>query len=367
MSPLRMNLTDLTRLQRQWASVMPFAEQDGGRLTEVEAFGSNPGELRMLTFVPPGLPAGAPLVVVLHGCGQTASGYDAGTGWSQLAERHGFALLLPEQRRANNAHTCFNWFEPQDVTRGEGEVASIRQMVARCVADHRLDARRVMVTGLSAGGAMTSAMLAAYPEVFAAGAVIAGLPFGAAAGVNEALGAMHHARDRPAAAWGDLVRAASPMRGAPGRPAVAIWHGDADHTVAVGNALQSVRQWTDSHGLREADGREDTVDGVPHRSWCGPDGRVLVELYRVPGLGHGTPVAPREPGDRGVGQAMPFVLEAPIPSTWHIAKSWGLIGASAGKAPEAAPPKGPAAAPAPSAAEGLIARTLRAAGLMGRG
>ena len=117
------------------------------------------------------------LVVVLHGCGQTAAAYDFGTGWSTLAKRYGFALLMPEQQGANNANTCFNWFNPGDVARGRGEAASIRQMVARMVADHKIDPRRIYVTGLSAGGAMTSVMLATYPEVFAGGAIIAGLPY----------------------------------------------------------------------------------------------------------------------------------------------------------------------------------------------
>ena len=102
--------------------------------------------------------------------------YDFGTGWSTLAKRYGFALLMPEQQASNNANTCFNWFNPGDVARGRGEAASIRQMVARMVADHKIDPRRIYITGLSAGGAMTSVMLAIYPEVFAGGAIIAGLP-----------------------------------------------------------------------------------------------------------------------------------------------------------------------------------------------
>ncbi len=145
-------------------------------LVEIGGFGTNPGALKMFAYVPEPLPRASALVVVLHGCGQTAAGYDFGTGWSTLAKRYGFALLMPEQQAANNANTCFNWFNPGDVARGRGEAASIRQMVARMVADHNIDPRRIYITGLSAGGAMTSVMLATYPEVFAGGAIIAGLP-----------------------------------------------------------------------------------------------------------------------------------------------------------------------------------------------
>ncbi len=94
------------------------------------------------------------------------------------------------------------------------------------VIAHGLDSQRVYVTGLSAGGAMAAALLATYPDAFAGGAIIAGLPYGAAASVKEALAAMSHCHSLPARDWGDLVRNASP---APRRrPTVAIWHGDAD-------------------------------------------------------------------------------------------------------------------------------------------
>ncbi|MBK8210758.1 MAG: PHB depolymerase family esterase [Rhodospirillales bacterium] len=153
--------------------------RDRGHLTEVSGFGSNPGNLRMLTYVPQDLPPNAALVVVLHGCTQTATSYDTGTGWSTLADRHGFALLLPEQRRSNNPLRCFNWFRGQDYVRDGGEPESIRQMVERLVSEHGIDRRRIFVTGLSAGGAMTSVMLATHPELFAGGAVVAGVPIDA--------------------------------------------------------------------------------------------------------------------------------------------------------------------------------------------
>src|SRR5512146_2144937 len=78
------------------------AERD--RLHDLGDFGANPGQLRARAYVPAGLPKGAPLVVVLHGCTQTAATYDDGAGWSTLADEAGFALLFPEQQRANNAN-----------------------------------------------------------------------------------------------------------------------------------------------------------------------------------------------------------------------------------------------------------------------
>src|ERR1035437_8613998 len=145
-------IATLARQRRRWETLLrsmprtqlrardfdpPFV-----RLTEVTGFGSNPGALRMFEYVPAD-PQPA-LVVVLHGRTQTAASYDFGAGWSTLAYRHGFVLLLPEQQPENNAKNCFNWFLAGDIERGRGEAMSIR----------------VFVTGLSAGGAMTSVMLA---------------------------------------------------------------------------------------------------------------------------------------------------------------------------------------------------------------
>ena len=108
----------------------------------------------MLSYAPERLAPGAPLVVALHGCGQTAAAYDHGAGWSELADRLRFVVLAPEQRQANNFNGCFSWFQPGDTSRDHGEAASIRQMIARAIADHDLDPRRVFITGLSAGGAI---------------------------------------------------------------------------------------------------------------------------------------------------------------------------------------------------------------------
>ena len=109
-------------------------------LTE-ESFAPNPGNLRMFRYLPRGLKAGAPLVVVLHGCGQTAGGYGQAAGWCELADALGFGVLAPEQKAVNNPNTCFNWFNPEDITRGQGEAASIAAMIATLVQAHRLAIR----------------------------------------------------------------------------------------------------------------------------------------------------------------------------------------------------------------------------------
>ena len=290
-------------------------------LVEIDGFGTNPGALRMFAFVPEALPRASALVVVLHGCGQTAAGYDFGTGWSTLAKRYGFALLMPEQQASNNANTCFNWFNPGDVARGRGEAASIRQMVARMVADHKIDPRRIYITGLSAGGAMTSVMLAVYPEVFAGGAIIAGLPFGIASNVREALGGMMQSTSRPADQLGGLVRKASKHKGP--WPKVSVWHGSADRTVNPGNANEIVKQWLDVHGLPSAPMSTGDVDGHPRDVWWNADGETVVESYTITDMAHGTPLG-LAGNDEAYGAEGAFLIEAGISSSYHIANFFDL-------------------------------------------
>ncbi len=289
-------------------------------------FSPNPGNLRMFRYLPKDLKAGAPLVVVLHGCGQTANGYATGSGWCELATELGFAVLAPEQKAVNNPNTCFDWFNPEDITRGQGECASIAAMIHAMIETHRLDARRVFITGLSAGGAMTAAMLSTYPELFAGGAIIAGLPFGVAGNVRDALEAMHSAPLRTPQQWGDAVRAASGNVGF--WPKISIWHGALDTTVNINNAQASVAQWADVHGLALSAAKQEMTDGAIRLFW----GDQL-EVYTIPVLGHGTPIDSRD-----VGNPSAFVLDAGVSSSRRIARFWGL-------APQALPEPVPKAAP----------------------
>ena len=291
-----------------------------GRLGDLPDFGSNPGALLAQAHVPDGLAPGAPLVVVLHGCTQTAQGYDHGSGWSHLADELGFAVLFPQQQRANNPNGCFNWFSPVDARRGSGEALSIRQMIAAMVAAHDLDERRIFITGLSAGGAMASIMLATYPEVFAGGAIIAGLPFGAASSVGEALSRMRGDGYRADVALADAVRGASPHTGP--WPRISVWHGGADQTVVASNAERIIAQWRIVHGLSDVADQRGVVDGSGHRVWHDAAGTAVLEAYDIPGMGHGTPL--HTDGPQGCGASGPFMLEAGISSTRHIARFWGL-------------------------------------------
>ena len=171
---------------------------------------------------------------------------------------------------------------------------------------------------------MTSVMLATYPEVFAAGAIIAGLPYGVATNVREALSGMFQSPARPASELGDLVRNASKHRGP--WPKLSVWHGSADRTVNPANADEIVKQWLDVHHLPSAPMSEGIVDGYPRQVWWNADGETVIESYTITDMAHGTPIGTAE-NDQRYGKQGAFLIEAGISSSYHIANFFGLTAA----------------------------------------
>ncbi|MEV6959625.1 PHB depolymerase family esterase [Streptomyces sp. NPDC051207] len=303
------------------ALVTPTTAQ-AASLQEVTGFGTNPGALRMFRYVPDGLPAGRPVVVALHGCTQNAPGYGTGTGWTQLADRWGFSVVLPQQQSANNASSCFNWFQTGDIQRGQGEAASIAQMVDRQLADVSGAPSRVYVTGLSAGGGMTSVMMATYPEKFAAGGVVAGLPHGCAQAAGSPYVCMYVGATQTPQQWGDRVRAARPGHTGPW-PTLTVLHGTADYTVKPVNMTDLVEQWTNVHRADQTADVADTVAGYPHRVYRGPGGNAVVETYEITGMGHGQPVDPGS-GVEQCGAAGSYFLDVNLCAAYRLGRAWGL-------------------------------------------
>ncbi|WP_176738651.1 extracellular catalytic domain type 1 short-chain-length polyhydroxyalkanoate depolymerase [Micromonospora pallida] len=307
-------------------------------LTPVSGFGSNPGNLGMYSYRPDGLPGNAPAVVLLHGCSQNATGYFNNSGWRKFADQWQFALILAEQKSANNSSTCFNWFEVGDTTRGQGEALSIKQMVDYARANYGINPGRVYISGLSAGGAMVSAMLATYPDTFAAGSVIAGVPYRCATSTINAFSCMNPGVNKTPAQWGDLARNGYPgYTGA--RPKVAIWHGTSDFVVGAANATESRDQWTNVLGISQTPiSTTNLPAGTTLETYSGDQVRV----YRISGMGHGTPVDPGSGADQ-CGTAAAYFLDT-ICSAYRDALYFGL-GGSTGPSPTASPTTAPPPTP----------------------
>jgi poly(hydroxyalkanoate) depolymerase family esterase len=211
-----------------------------------------------------------PLVVMLHGGTQDAASFAAATRMCELGERHGFLVAHPEQVTSANPMRYWNWFEPADQRRGTGEPAILTGIVGEVADAHEVDRDRVYVSGFSAGAAMATVLAATYPDVFAAVGVHSGLPYGCAHDAPSAFAAMREApRVRP------LDRAV---------PVIAF-HGDADPTVAVGNATGVVEQFARGPVVGDT-----LVERGPGRSVTRTvvrrDGAVVAERWTVHGSGH---------------------------------------------------------------------------------
>lgn len=321
---------------------------------QVLEFGPNPGRLLMFRYVPDDLPSGMPLVVALHGCTQDARSFDDESGWVDVAQSVGFALLLPEQPASNNPDRCFSFYSDEDNRRGMGEAASIAAMIETMLEDEGLglDRSRIFITGLSAGGAMAVAMLASYPELFAAGAIIAGVPYGCASTSGRPWLAMQRwwflmtnpfgeagwaswrcgiarygfvnagAAEASAEDWlqrleeagGDLTASV---------PRIALWQGDQDGTVDPDNLAELVKQWTAVHGIDAGPDAESSGGGMLVRGYSDGAGPALVESVEVAGLGHAQPVDPGA-GPRNCGAAAAHLEDRDICAALKIAEFWGL-------------------------------------------
>jgi hypothetical protein len=194
-------------------------------------------------------------------------------------------------------------------------------MVEHAIATFATDRRKVFVTGLSAGGAMASAMLATYPEVFAGGAIIAGLPYGCASNVQQAFEAMFTEHGHAAQALGDRVRAASRHRRS--WPKISVWHGTSDPIVKPVNGEDIIRQWTNVHGLLDVPSYQESIGSHTRRVWNDANGKALIEAFSITGMAHGVPLATTTGGE-SCGTAGAFFLDVGISSTHHIASFWGL-------------------------------------------
>ncbi|MCV2355995.1 PHB depolymerase family esterase [Paucibacter sp. B2R-40] len=188
------------------------------------------------------------MVVMLHGCTQTVDDFAAGTQMNRLADIHGFLVLYPEQAAQANASKCWNWFQPQDQLRGDGEPSLIAG-IAREVADkHGADPQRIFVAGLSAGAAMAVVLGETYPELFAGVGAHSGLPYGSAHDIPSALLAMKGGRSGIAGLRNFGQTAVSQGRSATQAVPTIVFHGDRDHTVQQSNSKLIVQQARDAYG-----------------------------------------------------------------------------------------------------------------------
>jgi poly(hydroxyalkanoate) depolymerase family esterase len=240
------------------------------------AFANGAGSRRYRLYVPArysGRPL--PLVLMLHGCTQSAEDFAAGTRMNELAEEQGFLVAYPQQSEQANASRCWNWFNGSEQRRGQGEPSLIAGITQQVIHDFAVDGARVYVAGLSAGGAAAVTMGATYPDLYAAVGVHSGLPCGAASNLPTAFAAM---RQGPAAS-AHLKPTTVPT---------IVFHGDADSTVNPVNAEQIIGQVTPAAGLQSTTLRGTSAGGVSYIRTTRTDvsRRPVVDQWLLQGAGH---------------------------------------------------------------------------------
>lgn len=298
-------------------------------LTEVTYFGTNPGNLSMYTYVPSAIPKTEkkPLVIVLHGCSQSAQLVAEQSGWNKLADTYGFRVLYPQQKASNNPSMCYDWYRAGDIDKDRGECASIRQMIGQMEKEYAVDSSRVFITGLSAGAAMAVVMMAVYPGTFNAGAIFAGGAYKSAVNVLSTTSAMMGWVNRSPKEWGDFIRDANPAFRGP-FPKMIIYQGRRDIVVNYRNAHELVEQWTNVQGTDTI--ADDTVNDFAnninirkyiYRNAAGDD---VVLYYDVKNIGHALMINPGNCRDEG-GKMVPFSVDEDFFSTYWTAIDFGLI------------------------------------------
>jgi poly(hydroxyalkanoate) depolymerase family esterase len=269
------------------------APASAAALTEVTNFGANPTNLRMHLYVPDNIPAGTrpAVLVAVHYCTGTGPAFFSGTQFAALADQHKFIVIYPTATRSGN---CYDVSTPAALTHnGNSDPVGIVSMVRWVLQNRNGDANRVFVTGASSGAMMTNVLLGDYPDVFKAGAAFMGVPFGCFATTDGSMWNTQCAngqRSMTAQQWGDLARGAFP--GYTGlRPRMQVWHGTEDTTLRFPNFGESIKQWTNVHGVSQTPSLTDTPQPGWTRTRYGGTGTMApVEAISVQGVGHSLPL-----------------------------------------------------------------------------
>jgi poly(hydroxyalkanoate) depolymerase family esterase len=287
-------------------SLISFTVSAGDDFIPFNDFGDNPGQLTASYY---SQATSKSMIVLLHGCGQNAEELAILSGFLAQAKAHNTALLLPQQSKENNAVSCFNWFSPIDQQKDSGEVKSIVNMITKAKQQFKID--DVYIVGLSAGGAMASNILVHYPQLFSAGAIVAGVPYPCADSLIKAISCM-----KSGASLNSQELAQALTNKKVKWPNLVVITGDSDQVVNPKNSQQMAEQWVILKNL--TDNKENVVDkGVSYTRWT--KNNEQVELIVLSKFGHGIPVNPEiENG----GTEAPFILKSSISIAKLLADNW---------------------------------------------
>ncbi len=326
----------------------------------------NPGNLKMYMHIPEDMPAeDAPLVVVMHGCMKGANQIKDWTEWNDLADKYKFYVIYPEQQKpkvwkgklTGNPGLCFRWTGNGGKWKaiGESEDRSIIDMISFLKkSGYSVDSKKIFITGFSAGAAMTNLMLAEYPDVFAGGAPIAGIPFRCADSLKQGFdcmgvkpsfmtrsnngpgcegqgeACMDPERKKSPEEWKNMVTTFGQKNFSGEYPKVFIWHGGRDKYVDDDNLQEQMEQWTAVHGIDQvADNKNTTLKETYaehiYSEYKDESGDVKVATLMIPRMFHAVPVQPGDEEDMGGAEAGQHAVDYGLHSSYYIARFWGII------------------------------------------
>lgn len=291
-----------------------FSQQAFAQFKALTHFGSNPGELTASYFATN--QQNSDLVILLHGCAQSGEALAEQSGLVGLAQAHHFSLLVPQQHQRNNIKSCFNWFSPQDTDKNSGETLSLINMIN--TTKQQLSSEKVYILGLSAGGAMVSSLLVHYPELFEAGAVVAGIPYPCANNLIKAISCMRSGPSQSTTALLNEIRAINPHKSP--WPKLSVWTGKEDSIVHPLNAERLANSWAQL-AVPNTQGEKTQHTGYQITQWRTAQNRPYVELIELNNIDHGMSVNSQQ---KNGGKSGDFLLEAPISAAINIIKFWQL-------------------------------------------
>lgn len=289
---------------------------------------NNPGNLKGFIHLPRSNSAAISqprLVVVLHGCAQTAQQIYWDAGWEKLSNLHHFIVLLPQQRLSNNLGRCFNWFYPENYTRHGNEVQSILQQMKWVIKKYNVDTSKVYLYGVSAGGGMATDLLFLYPTRFQGVAILAGASFKA---IKQPSGAFHNVVSPEKFSDSLLLsRLPNSLDTTAFFPYTLVLQGDKDNIVKPVHSENLVRQIQLAFHLKQQPTYILSESGEKHpikrTDYTNKSNDTLLSYFEIHNWGHYLMVHPGKGKNEG-GNLSGTSRKGKIWSTLYILHSWGL-------------------------------------------
>lgn len=266
-----------------------------------------------------------PLVMVLHGCSQTAEEIYTDAGWEKLSDSLGFIVVLPEQRLVNNGGRCFNWFLKQNQSIEGQEIQSLIGIRKHIESTYTTDNNKTFIYGVSAGAVMAVNCIFLEPEAFQGAAILAGTPFGVINGFSGAFKALVKAKPLNDSTL--IAAATQPAITSLKFPKTIVFQGDQDkivsptHAVNLANQIKAIRKLSvaDTLKITEINPRYPAINVVYETT----DGTIQLSMVTVHNWGHYLMVDPGDKPTQG-GRLSTLSKDSDFWSTFFICKEWGF-------------------------------------------